>query len=270
LFSRLLTGRSLTALFLFSTTGPYLFSSSHSPSFVSGNVHSNPASPLFAQEPQNFLAPYAPLRLGEPSFSVTAASGVSIHLLRAPWTRPEVNVLPGNVGGWVCSPCSDNPPSSSTHFSHCDTNVPPTVMSTVSPTVTSNHLVPTVTPELKSHADSFPFRDSRIISPILLLQIHFLGRPHSCRITLSLHKPSHLSPPSLITSTLPSDLYYSPPNPNQLNSFRLLWWNSRGVSSSRCAELCSFISSSRYDLVLLQKTNLSSSRNFKVPGCSVF
>jgi len=55
-----------------------------------------------------------------------------------------------------------------------------------------------------------------------------------------------------------------------MDSLRILQWNSgRGLSSSRRAELCSFLSSNRYDLVLLQETNLSSSRNFKVPGYSV-
>jgi len=36
------------------------------------------------------------------------------------------------------------------------------------------------------------------------------------------------------------------------------------------AELCSFLSSNRYDLLLLQEIILSSSRYFKVPGYSVF
>jgi len=44
-------------------------------------------------------------------------------------------------------------------------------------------------------------RALRIISPMPLFQLHFLHHPLSFRITLLVHKHSHLSTPSLITPT---------------------------------------------------------------------
>jgi len=79
-------------------------------------------------------------------------------------------------------------------------------------------------------------------------------------------QPDHSNPPPLATTNPTLDK----PSSNHLKSLRILQWNSGGLSSSRRAALCSFLSTNRYDLVLLQETNLSGSRNFKVPGYSVF
>jgi len=96
-----------------------------------------------------------------------------------------------------------------------------------------------------------------------------LSPQHPCsRLTSSAtHSRSGLPTQCTNSSTNPT---FSPPSPNQPNSLRILQWNSGGLSSSCHAKLCSFLSSNRYDLVLLQETNLSSFRYFKVPGYSVF
>jgi len=93
------------------------------------------------------------------------------------------------------------------------------------------------------------------------------------RITHSVHNPPPIAsqpnysnpPPQAHTNHTPS-----PPSLNHLNFLCILQWNSCGLSSTHCAELCSFLSSNHYNLVLLQETNLFSSRNFKVTGYSVY
>jgi len=43
----------------------------------------------------------------------------------------------------------------------------------------------------------------------------------------------------------PTNSTTSPPSLNHLNSLRILQWNSSGLFSSRCAEICFFLSSNR-------------------------
>jgi len=108
---------------------------------------------------------------------------------------------------------------------------------------------------------------------MLMLQIHFHRRPHSSRIALQCRSPPTHHPLRMITPIYPAVLYHSFPsssNPNDLNSLRFFQWNSGSLSSQRRAELCFFLSSNQYDLVLLQEINLSRSRIFKVSGYSVF
>jgi len=79
-------------------------------------------------------------------------------------------------------------------------------------------------------------------------------------------QPDHSNPPP----QAPTNHTPSSPSPNHLNSLCIVQCNSGGLSSSRRVELCSFLSSNRYNFLLLQEINLSSSTNFKVPGYSVF
>ena len=72
------------------------------------------------------------------------------------------------------------------------------------------------------------------------------------------------------TSTQP--INNSPPYPQQTprlpQNLRILQWNTGGLSPRVVAELIAFLSSNRYDLILLQETHLSAFNNFQIPGYS--
>jgi len=126
-------------------------------------------------------------------------------------------------------------------------------------------------PEYSSHADSSP-SGIRELSPQRPCSRSTTSATHpsSIKITYSVHKPSHLSPPSLTIPThpllppLPLRQVLAPEFPPH-SSMEL----RRPLLILSCRTLFPF-SSNRYDLVLLQEINFSNSRNVKVPGYSAF
>jgi len=108
--------------------------------------------------------------------------------------------------------------------------------------------------------------NARALGPLPLPPTLVQDYPLSAQTPYISSQTDHSNSPS----PAPTNPTFSPPSPNHPNSLRNLQWNSSGLSSSRRSELCSFLSSNRYDLALLQETSLSSFRNFKVPGYSVF
>jgi len=116
---------------------------------------------------------------------------------------------------------------------------------------------------------SHSFWVSKIISSVPMLHIHYHHTcpwlPLQCISSPAHHIPA--SPHQPITSVLYHSHPFSP-NLSHLIFSRFLQWNLGGISTSQRAELLSFLSSKRYDIVLLQETNLSSSWSFKVPGFS--
>ena len=72
------------------------------------------------------------------------------------------------------------------------------------------------------------------------------------------------------TSTQP--IYNSPPHPQQTprlpQNLKILKWNAGSLSPSRRAKLIVFLSNSQYDLILLQETHLSATKNFLIPDYS--
>ena len=76
-----------------------------------------------------------------------------------------------------------------------------------------------------------------------------------------------ISPPPL-TSSQP--IHNLPPhpqrNPRLSHNLRILQWNAGCLSSYRRAELIAFLSGNQYDLIFLQETHLSSTKNFQIPG----
>ena len=55
-------------------------------------------------------------------------------------------------------------------------------------------------------------------------------------------------------------------NPRLSQNLRILQWNAGGLPSSRRAELIAFLSGNHYDLIFLQETHLSSTKEFQIPG----
>ena len=65
-------------------------------------------------------------------------------------------------------------------------------------------------------------------------------------------------------------IHNSPPhpqtNPCLSRNLRILQWNAGGLSSSRRAELIAFLSGNQFDLIFLQETHLSATKNFQIAG----
>ena len=55
-------------------------------------------------------------------------------------------------------------------------------------------------------------------------------------------------------------------NPRLSHNLRILQWNAGGLSSPRRAELIAFLSGNHCDLIFLQKTHLSLTKKFQIPG----
>ena len=55
-------------------------------------------------------------------------------------------------------------------------------------------------------------------------------------------------------------------NPRLSHNLRILQWNAGGLSSSCHAELIVFFSENQFDLIFLQKTHLSATKKFQIPG----
>ena len=97
-------------------------------------------------------------------------------------------------------------------------------------------------------------------------------------ISTSTLTPSLLNTYPLSAFTLPftppphQPIYNSPPHPQRTpclpQNLRILQWNAGGLSPSRRAELIAFLSGNQYDLILLQETHLSATKNFQIPGYS--
>ena len=75
-----------------------------------------------------------------------------------------------------------------------------------------------------------------------------------------------LSPPSTSSQPIHNLPSHHQRNPHPSHDLRILQWNAGGLTSSRRAELITFLSGNHYDLIFLQETHLSSTKKFQIPG----
>jgi len=192
-------------------------------------------------------APFAPEKLGKSQSNAAAARGRS--------TPPAPGFL-GPLSGpcfprvtWVVLTVTPQPPTVTPLWHSSPHIIVP--MQTVPPPLGFKNCLPS----------------ARALGPLSLPPTFVQDYPLSTQNLPPISSQTDQSNPPPPAPTNPT---FSPPSPNHPNFVCILQWNSGGLSSFLRAELCPFLSSSRKNLVLLQETNLSSSRNFKVPGHSVF
>ena len=144
---------------------------------------------------------------------------------------------------WNCPACLNGDLSSPTHQQASPCPISPVSPPPIPPLPTCSNVMDSSLP-LPSHP------------PLLNTSLLFL---------LSFYFSHHQRPEAHNQSTT---CHHTSTNSTPPQNLIILQWNAVDLSPSRRAELITFLSNNQYELILLQKTHLSATRKFQIPGYS--